>query len=84
MRNRELRRVEQRWSRQELFSQRRRRLPWRWILGSLALAVLVYALTQADLDGLWASLPSGPQAPGGTGEPGGDPNRLPLPPRREQ
>ncbi|MGE5155273.1 MAG: hypothetical protein ACM3ST_14835 [Bdellovibrio bacteriovorus] len=83
MRNRELRRVEQRWSREDLFSRRRRRLPWRWILGVLALVALLYALMQADLDGIWGSLSPGPQAPDETPEAGGDGNRLPLPPRPE-
>lgn len=80
MRNRELRRVEQRWGRQDLFGQRRRRFNWWWALAALVLAALAYILAQTDLEGLWGAIQTRPPASEGTGEPARDPSRLPLPP----
>jgi hypothetical protein len=87
MRNRELSRVEQRWSRQDLFGRRRRRFPWRWILLALVLAGLVGVLTQTNLGGLRGTIESRLPAPEKTSEsradPGANPNLLPLPPLRQ-
>lgn len=80
MRNRELRRVEQRWERPDLFSQRRRRFNWWWVLAALVLAVLAYILAQADLEGIWGSIQTRSPASEATGESARDPSRLPLPP----
>lgn len=80
MRNRELRRVEQRWARQDLFGPRRRRFPWVWLLTALVLVGLAYVLSQADLGGLWGSIQSRPPASEAADEPTRDPSRLPLPP----
>ena len=80
MRKRELRRVEQRWARQAMFGQRRRRFPWRGILVALVLVGLVAALTQTDPRGLWGSIQSWLPAPEANREPRTDPNLLPLPP----
>lgn len=79
MRNRRLNRLEQRWARPDLFVQRRRRPPWRWILLALVLGLLAYGLPRMDLGVLWGSIQSGLPAPAETSQPKSEPNRLPLP-----
>lgn len=83
MRNRELSRTEQRWARQDLFGQRRRRRPWKAVLVVLVLVAMTFALSRTDLGGLWGTMQSRLPAPEGASEPVGDPDRLPLPPPRQ-
>jgi hypothetical protein len=79
MRNRELRHLDQRWTRRGLFVQRRR-FPWYWILVLVVLGALGYALTRTDLRGLWGSIETRLPAPEAVSEPQSDPAHLPLPP----
>lgn len=82
MRKDEFRRVESRWGQRDLFNhqRRRRRVPWTAILIVIALLAGTFALTRTDLGSLMTSLQSllPGSSDGQTGEPGTDPDSLPL------